>query len=75
MVSEDNPVSELVKLPVPLPSVVLLSAVVGLEEVLQHTPRAVTIEPPSSVIFPPLCAELSVMLLIDIVDTVGVVSN
>jgi hypothetical protein len=33
--------------------VVLLLAVVGLEVVLQHTPRAVMAEPPSYVIFPP----------------------
>ncbi|MBA7518359.1 hypothetical protein ES705_10429 [subsurface metagenome] len=65
-----NPVSELVKIPVPLPSVVLISAVVGLEEVLQHTPRAVTVALPSLVIFPPLVAELRVTKLASVVITV-----
>ena len=43
----------LVKEPVPVASVVLLLAVVGLEVVLQQTPRAVTAAPPSYVTFPP----------------------
>ena len=47
---------ELTNAPVPAPSVVLLSAVVGLEEVLQQTPRAVTAAPPSEITFPPLVA-------------------
>jgi hypothetical protein len=43
----------LVKLPVPDPSLVVLSPVVGFDVVAQQTPRIVTDEPPSSVIFPP----------------------
>lgn len=41
------------KLPAPLPSVVFELAMVGLGEVLQHTPRAVTFAPPSLVMLPP----------------------
>ena len=44
---------ELVKVPVPVPSVVWLPAMVGLAVVPQHTPWAVTDEPPSAVTFPP----------------------
>jgi hypothetical protein len=63
----------LVKLPIPLPSIVfVLSAAVGLLLVLQHTPRAVTAAPPSKLILPPLLAEVKFMLLIAIVlVTVG----
>ena len=48
-----NPVIELIKVPVPAPSVVLLLAVVGPAEVLQHTPRTVTAVPPSLAITAP----------------------
>jgi hypothetical protein len=65
---------ELVKLPVPVPSLVLLSAVVGLGLVLQQTPRAVTVAPPSSVTFPPESAVVEVMLEIAVVVMVGTVS-
>ena len=52
-----NAVIELVNIPVPVLSVVLvLKAVVGPVVVLQHTPRAVTEAPPSLVTFPPLVA-------------------
>jgi hypothetical protein len=51
---------ELVKLPEPVPSVVLLSDVVGFWLLLQHTPREVIVAPPSLVIFPPLLAEVEV---------------
>ena len=61
----------LVNTPVPVPSVVLLSAVVGLSDVLQHTPRAVTVSPPSSVTLPPESAVVSVMFVIAVVVTVG----
>jgi len=64
-----KPVIELVKLPAPLPSVVLLSAVVGLGAVLQQTPRAVTEVLPSDVTFPPQVAVVSVIL-----DTASVVT-
>ena len=56
MVPDVNPVMLLVKVPVPVPSVVLGSEVVGFTEVLQHTPLAVIAAPPSLVISPPLLA-------------------
>jgi len=64
----------LVNTPVPVPSEVLLSAVVGEPVVFQHTPRAVTASPPSLVTFPPLSAVVPVMLEMAVVVTVGVVS-
>ena len=51
----------LVKTPEPEPSVVLEPAVVGFCVVAQHTPRAVTEEPPSDVILPPLVAVVEVI--------------
>ena len=71
MVPGDKPVIELVKVPVPAPSVVWLSDVVGLAEVLQHTPLAVTATPPTSVTFPPLVAVAEVMFETAVVVTVG----
>ena len=64
---------ELEKLPVPVPSEVWLSLMVGLAEVLQHTPLAVTEAPPSDVTFPPLVAVVEVMEDGVVVVTVGVV--
>ena len=61
----------LVKLPVPVPSEVWLSLVVGLAEVLQQTPLAVTDAPPSEVIFPPLEALFEVIEDTAVVVTVG----
>ena len=58
----------LVKLPVPLPSVVYPFAMVGLGEPFQHTPLAVTGAPPSDVILPPELADISVTLLTVLVD-------
>jgi len=66
-----NPVRLLVKEPVPLPLVVLLLLVVGLADVLQQTPRAVTEAPPSEVTFPPLVAVVAVMPDTAVVVTVG----
>ena len=63
----------LVNAPVSLPSVVLLSEVVGLADVLQQTPRAVTESPPSAVTLPPPDAVVEVMEVIVAVVTVGVV--
>jgi hypothetical protein len=63
----------LVNAPVPVPSVVLLSAVVGLAEVLQQTPLTVTLAPPPEVTFPPPDAVVEVMDVIVAVVTVGVV--
>jgi len=51
----------LVKLPVPEPSVVLLSAVVGLWEISQQRPLEVTADPLSSVTLPPETAVFSVI--------------
>lgn len=61
------------KLPVPVPSVVLLSLVVGLCEVLQQTPRAVTDAPPSAVTLPPPDAVVVVIEEIAVAVSVGVV--
>jgi hypothetical protein len=57
--------------PSPVPLVVMLSAVVGLDEVLQQTPRAVTGTPPLSVTFPPEVAVVEVIAVIVVVVTVG----
>jgi hypothetical protein len=46
-------VIELVKAPVPVPSVVWLPVAIGLAAVDQHTPLAVTDAPPSAVTLPP----------------------
>ena len=62
---------ELVNAPVPDPSAVLLSAVVGFCEVLQHTPREVTEELPCVVTLPPPVAELVETRVIEVVVTVG----
>ena len=62
----------LVKLPAPVPSVVWLSLVVGLADVLQHTPLAVTDAPPSEVTFPPLEALFEVIEDTAVVVTVGI---
>ena len=45
---------------------------VGLAEVLQHIPFAVTATPPSSVTFPPLVAEAEVILEAAVVVIVGI---
>ena len=71
MVLADNPVRLLVKVPVPLPLLVVLLAVVGFWEVDQHTPLAVTVAPPSAVTFPPLVAVVWVILEAASVVTVG----
>ena len=51
----------LVNEPVPAPSLVCASAMVGFCEVLQQTPRAVTLSPPSLVTLPPHVAEVEVI--------------
>jgi len=67
-----SPVMELVKVPVPVPSLVLaVNAVVGFADVLQHTPRAVTVAPPSAVTLPPLVAVVCAMEEAAVVVTVG----
>jgi hypothetical protein len=57
-----------VKAPVPVPSVVFESEIVGLVVVAQTTPLAVMELPPSAVMFPPLVAVEGV---IDVADTVA----
>jgi hypothetical protein len=64
-----------VKLPVPLPSVVWESEIVGFEAVLQHTPLTVTEELPCEVTLPPPVAVVSVIFVIVVVVTVGGVSS
>jgi hypothetical protein len=72
VVAQESPVIELVKVPIPAPSVVLVgSAVVGIAEVPQTTPRAVTAEPLSAAIVPPEEALIAVWLLIAVVETVA----
>ena len=56
------------KLPVPVPSEVLLSAMVGLVEVLQQNPIARMVEPPSSDMDPPKVAVLVVMVPLEVVE-------
>ena len=61
----------LIKIPLPDPSEVLLSVVVGFDKVLQQTPLLLTIAPPSSVILPPLCPDTEVIIDIDVVVIFG----
>ncbi len=49
------------KLPVPVPFVVLLSLIVGILFLLQHIPREVTPVPPSFVTLPPEIADVFVI--------------
>ena len=67
----------LTKLSVPVPSVVLLSAVVGFADVDQQTPLAVTGPPPSAEIDPPQTAELGFIevtaLVVNVASTTGLV--
>ena len=68
-----SPVILEVKLPVPVPLVVLMSFIVGLDEVLQHTPRDVTDKYPSEVTFPPHTALFAVIEVTFAVVTLGMV--
>jgi len=52
--------------------VVLLFAIVGFAEILQHTPRSVTDDPPSLLIFPPLEAAADVIEEIVEVERVAI---
>ena len=61
----------LVKIPVPVPLLVVLSDVVGLVVVDQQTPLAVTVAPPSFVTLPPDTADVDVIELTGVVVTVG----
>ena len=64
---------ELVKLPVPVPSIVLLFDVEGGWLVLQQTPRDVTVEPPSADTIPPADADEAVIFVTTETDTIGIV--
>jgi hypothetical protein len=61
----------LVKVPVPVPSVVLLLAVVGPDDVFQHIPLAVTVAVPADVTLPPPVALVCVKLPTSEVFTTG----
>ena len=62
----------LVKLPMPELSVVWLSLVVGYSDLeLQHTPRAVTADPPVRETLPPQVSVVLVTLLAAVVVTMG----
>jgi hypothetical protein len=63
----------LVNAPVPVPSVVFELLVVGFAVVLQHTPRAVTVELPALVTLPPLVAVVAVTDVAEVLVTVGAV--
>ena len=64
------------KIPMPVPSDVLLSVMVGIDPVLQQTPRAITVAPPSEVILPPLIAVvIAISITSDVVNTGGTLSS
>jgi hypothetical protein len=68
----NNPLKELVNEPAPVPSLVLLFRVVGeVEDVLQQTPRAVIVVPPSFVTTPPLIALVAVIEVVEVVLNSG----
>ena len=69
MVFALSPNKELVKVVVPVPSVVLLPAIVGFEVVAQQAPLAIIGDPPSVVIVPPEVAETAVIVATGVVDT------
>jgi hypothetical protein len=58
-----------------VPSVVLLSAVVGVAVVLQQIPDAVMTDPPLDAIVPPTIAAYFVILLAAVVVKVGAIAN
>ena len=65
----------LLKLPMPFPSLVRLSKMVGFVLKLQHTPLAVTVAPPLLVISPPQLAVVCVVLEIEAVVNTGSVAG
>ena len=71
MVFGVKPVRVLTNTPVPVPSEVIAFAVVGLGDVLQQTPLAVTFVPPSEETFPPLMAVFRRMFEASVVVTIG----
>jgi hypothetical protein len=71
MVAAVSPVRPLVNVPVPAPLVVLKFEVVGFDDVLQQTPRAVTAAPLSDATFPPVLAVVGVILITEDVVNAG----
>lgn len=66
----------LVKLPEPEPLIVLVvRSTVGLAEVLQQTPRAVTVEPPVEVTLPPPKADDEVIEVTAVVVMDGLTAD
>ena len=56
---------------VPASVVLVVNTTVGFAEVLQQTPLAVTVDPPSLVTFPPLLPDVIVTAVTSIVVRVG----
>jgi hypothetical protein len=79
VVAGSNPVRLLVKLPVPVESVVKELVMVGVEVVAQQTPLAVMAPLPSEVIFPPETAVVKVIeettVVVRVATTIGDVVN
>jgi hypothetical protein len=72
VVAAVKPVMALANIPMPVPSVVLVDkAMVGLAAMLQQTPRAVTVAPPSATTLPPPDAVVMVIADKDAVITVA----
>ncbi len=69
-----NPVIELVNVPLVVPSVVLVSEVVGVAVVLQQIPDAVMTDPPCDEIVPPALAAYFVILDATVVVSVGAIA-
>jgi len=69
-----NPVIELVNVPLVVPSVVLLSDMVGVAVVLQQIPDAVIVDPPLDVIVPPALAAYFVILDATVVVSDGAIA-
>ena len=65
----------LVNVPVPVPFVVWLPVAIGFVVVLQQTPRAVTVTPPSNVTLPPEFAAVDVIDETAVVVTTGTVAG
>ena len=71
MVQGVSPVMLIVYDPAPVPLVSLLPEVVGPDEVLQHTPRSVTVPEQSPETVPPVETEVDAAEVKAVVETVG----
>ena len=67
-------VKELVNVPLVVPSIVLLSDIVGVAVVLQQIPDTVIADPPFDMIVPPALAAYFVTLLAAVVVKVGAIA-